>query len=224
MFSLSRQGSHICTTRVHIVLLNCSVMLDSSQPHGLQAARLLWPQHFPSKNTGVGGHFLIQRIFLTSGQNLSLLHYRQLLYHWALREAHVYIYIHIYVLCVCVCVCVCIQFDQMKELNLFRNRIRKQSLFPSRKLSDAHELVFLWWFSNSHLTEECNQQGLVARTEGWTDVFKIWFHAFHLFAGRPVGKPSNLFLNVIFSAIKCQLLPKQCFLRCSRFQGLPTLK
>ena len=44
------------------------------------------------KNTGVNHHFLLQGIFLTQGSNphlLHLLHCRQILYHWATREAHV---------------------------------------------------------------------------------------------------------------------------------------
>ena len=35
----------------------------------------------PGKNTGVSGHALIQRIFLTQALNLGLLHCRQILYH-----------------------------------------------------------------------------------------------------------------------------------------------
>ena len=34
-------------------------------PHRLQQARLLCPWDFPDKNTGVGGHFLLQGIFPT---------------------------------------------------------------------------------------------------------------------------------------------------------------
>ena len=41
----------------------------------------------PGKNTGVGCHFLLQGIFPTQGWNLCLLHCRQILYHWATREA-----------------------------------------------------------------------------------------------------------------------------------------
>ena len=45
---------------------------------------------FPSKNTGVGCHFLLQRIFLTQGSNLGLPHFKQVLYHqvdvWATKE------------------------------------------------------------------------------------------------------------------------------------------
>ena len=36
-----------------------SVMSDSLQPHGLQAASPLYPWVYPSKNTGVAWHFLL---------------------------------------------------------------------------------------------------------------------------------------------------------------------
>ena len=36
------------------------VSSDSLQPHGLQPARLPCPQYCPSKNTGIGYHFLLQ--------------------------------------------------------------------------------------------------------------------------------------------------------------------
>ena len=41
-------------------VFSCSVMSDSSQPHGLQPTRLFCPQNSPVKNTGVGCHFLLQ--------------------------------------------------------------------------------------------------------------------------------------------------------------------
>ena len=47
----------------------------------LYPIRSLCPRGFPGKNTGVGCHFLLQRIFLTQGSNLSLLNCRQILYH-----------------------------------------------------------------------------------------------------------------------------------------------
>ena len=47
--------------------------LDGSLPGGL-----LCPWNFPGKNTRAGCHFLRQRIFLTQGSNLRLLH----LPHW----------------------------------------------------------------------------------------------------------------------------------------------
>ena len=37
---------------------SCSVVSDSSRPHGLQPTRLLCPWDFPDKNTGVGCHCL----------------------------------------------------------------------------------------------------------------------------------------------------------------------
>ena len=40
-------------------------MSDSLRPHGLQPSRLFCSWNFPSKNTGVGFHFLLQGIFLT---------------------------------------------------------------------------------------------------------------------------------------------------------------
>ena len=55
--------------------------MDCSQPgssgHG----------NSPGKNTGVSSHALLQGIFLTSESNPGLLPYRQILYHWATREA-----------------------------------------------------------------------------------------------------------------------------------------
>ena len=50
-----------------------SVVPSSLQPHGLQPARLLCPQNFPGKITGVGCHVLLQGIFPIQGSNLSLL-------------------------------------------------------------------------------------------------------------------------------------------------------
>ena len=47
---------------------------------GLQPTRLLCPWNFPSKNTGVGCHVLLQGIFPTQGLNLGLLHCRWILY------------------------------------------------------------------------------------------------------------------------------------------------
>ena len=53
-----------------------SVVSDPMQSHG--PAKLFHPRDFPDKNAGVGGHALLQWIFLTQGSNLSLL----CLLHW----------------------------------------------------------------------------------------------------------------------------------------------
>ena len=54
--------------------------------HGLWPARLLCSWNFPSKNTGVGCHFLLQGIFLTQGSNLHLLY----LLHWQMGSLPLY--------------------------------------------------------------------------------------------------------------------------------------
>ena len=62
----------------------------SLQPHGLQPTRLLCPWDSPGKNTGMGGHFLLQGNFPTPGLNPRLpclLRWRQVLYHWAICGA-----------------------------------------------------------------------------------------------------------------------------------------
>ena len=59
----------------------CSVVSSSLRPHGLWPTRLLSPWVSPGKNTGVGCHFLLQRIFPTQGSNPGLLHCKQIVYH-----------------------------------------------------------------------------------------------------------------------------------------------
>ena len=41
-------------------------------------SRLLFPWDFPSKNTGVGCHAILQRIFPTQGSNPNLQHWKQI--------------------------------------------------------------------------------------------------------------------------------------------------
>ena len=60
---------------------SCSVVSSSLRPHGLWPTRLPCPWDFPGKSTGVGCHFLLQRIFPTQGSNPGLHHCRQTLYH-----------------------------------------------------------------------------------------------------------------------------------------------
>ena len=72
-------------TRTCPHMLSSSVVSDSLQPHGLQPARLLCPQNFLGKNTGVDCHSLLQGIFLTEGSNLGLPCCKQILYHLSHR-------------------------------------------------------------------------------------------------------------------------------------------
>ena len=58
---------------------------------GLYPTILLCPWDFPNKNTGVGCHFLLQRIFLTQILQLHLLRGQQILYHWATWETSYYV-------------------------------------------------------------------------------------------------------------------------------------
>ena len=55
-----------------------SVTSDFLRLLGLQPSRLLSPWDSPGKNTGMGGHFLLQGIFPTQGLKLHLSH----LLHW----------------------------------------------------------------------------------------------------------------------------------------------
>ena len=62
------------------VKLSRTVVSDSSRPHGLETARLLCPRDSLGRNTGVGGHFLLQGILPTQGSNPGLLYCRRILY------------------------------------------------------------------------------------------------------------------------------------------------
>ena len=50
---------------------------------------LLSPWDSPARNTGVGCHALLQRIFPTQGSNPGLLYYRQILYRLSHQEIEV---------------------------------------------------------------------------------------------------------------------------------------
>ena len=49
---------------------SCSVVSDSSRPHGLQPTRLLCPWDFPGKSTGVGCHCLLQGLTAAAAAKL----------------------------------------------------------------------------------------------------------------------------------------------------------
>jgi len=56
----------------------------------------LCPWNSPGKNTGMGSHSFLQRVFPTQGSNPSLLHCRQILY-YIYTHIHTYIYTYIYI-------------------------------------------------------------------------------------------------------------------------------
>ena len=80
-FPLNSPGqslSYYCSIHTKSPVVARSVVSDSSPPCGLWPARLLCPWDFPGKDTGVGCHSLLQRIFPTQGSNPShvcLLHW-----------------------------------------------------------------------------------------------------------------------------------------------------
>ena len=62
-------------------VLSLSVGSDSFRPCGLLPTRLLSPWDSPGKNSEVGCHALLQRIFPTQGSNSGFPHCRQILGH-----------------------------------------------------------------------------------------------------------------------------------------------
>ena len=68
------------TSDGNIVVLSCSVMSNSLQPHGLQPAKFLYPWDSPGEKTGVGCRALLQEIFPNQGLNPGLPYYKQILY------------------------------------------------------------------------------------------------------------------------------------------------
>ena len=82
---------------IRTCMLSHLVVSDSLQHHGLQPARIFCPWDSPGKNTGVGCHVLLQRIFPTQGSNLcpqQLLYCRQILYQEATGKPPVMIIKH----------------------------------------------------------------------------------------------------------------------------------
>ena len=71
--------------------LKVKVLVTQSCPTPWTVAhQLLCPWNSPGKNTGVGCHALLQRIFLTQGLNPGLLHCRQILYHPSYQGSPIY--------------------------------------------------------------------------------------------------------------------------------------
>ena len=73
--NLTLLGVHLCNIKT-VTYLSLSMLIRPSllRPHELYPTRFLWPWDFPGKNTGMGSHFLLQRILLTQGSNPHLLH------------------------------------------------------------------------------------------------------------------------------------------------------
>ena len=72
----------VCYKELWIVWKWSSLVVSNSLwPNGLWPTTLLCPWDFPGKSTGVGCHFLLQRIFPTQGSNSGVPHCRQMLYH-----------------------------------------------------------------------------------------------------------------------------------------------
>ena len=69
-------------TRKGSVFLSARMLSCFSHVQLFAPTRLLSPWDSPGRNTGVGCHGLLQRIFPTLGLNPRLLHCRQILYHW----------------------------------------------------------------------------------------------------------------------------------------------
>ena len=66
---------------IYVCTLSRSVVSDSLWPHGLLPTRLFWSWDFPGKNTGMGHHSLLQRIFAIQESNPSPLHCRWIFYY-----------------------------------------------------------------------------------------------------------------------------------------------
>ena len=68
-----------------LVAKSCLTLCD---PVDCSPTRLLCPWDLPGKSTVAGCHFLLQGIFPTQGLSHVSCMGRQILYHWATREAH----------------------------------------------------------------------------------------------------------------------------------------
>ena len=78
--SLEKDGAASCLLQPRVQREGVS-WSDTLWSHGLSLGRLLCSWNSPGKNTGAGGHSLLQGIFPTQGSNLGLLRCGQILYH-----------------------------------------------------------------------------------------------------------------------------------------------
>ena len=140
----------------------CSVMSNSTRPHGLQPSRLLHPWNFPGKNTGKGCHFLLQEIFSTHGLNLHQEMHKNVscigswvLYHWATWESPIrphstltdwYFYLQIryyYDLFISQCLFHCLN-ETISHLLL--HIFKSQFYFFSSNLHVYEHGQLVWWY------------------------------------------------------------------------------
>ena len=86
MRSLTKKLSFLGFTSIYASMHACSVVSDSSRPHGLQPTRLLCPWNFPGENTGGGSAISYSRGSSQPRDRTSVSHVsqigRQILYHW----------------------------------------------------------------------------------------------------------------------------------------------
>ena len=88
---MSHRGSPYTHTHTHTYLLfSHSVTFNFFATQWTVAHQAPPSIDCPGKNTGVGNHFLLHGIFLTQGSNSVSCIGRQILYHWAMREAHIH--------------------------------------------------------------------------------------------------------------------------------------
>ena len=71
LISPALAGGFFTTSIIWKACYMCLILSNSLWPRGLQPARLLCPWNFPGKNTGVGYHALLQKIFPTQELNPS---------------------------------------------------------------------------------------------------------------------------------------------------------
>ena len=128
---VTKRWTRLSDWKITICVCVCACVTQlclTLRPHGLQPIRLLCPWNSPGRNTGVGCHSLLQGIFPTQGQNLGLLHYRQILYCLSLREFHIYmcvcIYIYVYeniciysenIYIICIYICYEVMSNQLMD-------------------------------------------------------------------------------------------------------------
>ena len=89
VWGCGRGNRQVNTEQENRIVRKVKVLVAQSCPDSLQwlwPARLLCPWHSPGKNTEVGCHLLFQGIIPTQGSTPGLLHCRQILNHWAIRE------------------------------------------------------------------------------------------------------------------------------------------